>query len=93
MAKVLASQTRGAIVITDKGLKIGRLQDMLIDEKSGHIKMLVVSVTIKGLLENLPKDESGNQLIPYNLVATINDNIVVNEEGVLKCQATNSSFK
>ena len=93
MSIVLASRVRGASVITDKGLIIGRLQDMLIDEKSGHIQMLVVSGTIKGLLENLPKDESGNRLIPYNLVVSIKDSVVVDEQGVLLFKASNNQSK
>ena len=93
MSIELASRVRGASVITDKGLIIGRLQDMLIDEKSGHIQMLVVSGTIKGLLENLPKDESGNHLIPYNLVVSIKDSVVVDEQGVLLSKAPNNQSK
>ena len=85
MPRLLASKIRGATVTTNKGLRIGLLKDILIDEKSGRIKLLVVSTKIKGLLENLPKDESGNLLIPYNLVVAINDGVIVNEEGFLKC--------
>jgi sporulation protein YlmC with PRC-barrel domain len=93
MSIELASRVLGASVITDKGLVIGRLQDMLIDEKSGHIQMLVVSGAVKGLLENLPKNESGNHLIPYNLVVSIKDGVVVNEQGVLLFKAPNNRSK
>jgi sporulation protein YlmC with PRC-barrel domain len=95
MAIVLSSRVLGASVITDKGLIIGRLQDVLVDEKSGHIQMLVVNPAVKGLLENFPRDESGNCLLPYNLVVGIKDSIMVSEEGVLlfKGQTKNLSFK
>ncbi len=79
MPQILASKLRGMNVVTDRGLQIGRLSDILIDEKTGNIISLVVKPTFKGVLDNLPKDEKGDSLISYNAVLAIRDLIVVNE--------------
>jgi len=66
-------------VLTDRGLQVGRLQDMLVDEESGRIISIVVRPVTKEALGNLPKDSSGNALLPFNSVMAIRDYIVVNE--------------
>lgn len=66
-------------VLTDRGLQIGKIQDMLVDEGNGRIISLVVRPVAKELLENLPKDESRNALLPFSSVMAIRDYIVVNE--------------
>jgi len=66
-------------VLTDRGLQVGRLQDMLVDEESGRIISLVIRPVTKEALGNIPKDASGNALLPFNSVMAMRDYIVVNE--------------
>lgn len=79
MAQIFASRLRGMNVLTDRGLQIGRLHDILVDEETGRILSLVVRPTSKGMLENLPSDESGNALLPFSSVMAMRDYIVINE--------------
>lgn len=78
MARIFASQLRGMNVLTDRGLQIGRLHDILVDEESGRILSLVVKPS-KEAVEALPKDESGNALLPFSSVMAMRDYIVINE--------------
>ena len=79
MAKIFVSRLRGMNVLTDRGLQIGRLQDMLVDEESGRITSLVVRPITREMLENLPKEKGGNALLPFSAVMAIRDYIVINE--------------
>lgn len=79
MAQIFASSLRGMNVLTDRGLQVGRLYDMLVDEENGRILSLVVKSVTKETLENLPKDSSGNALLPFSSVMAIRDHIIVNE--------------
>jgi sporulation protein YlmC with PRC-barrel domain len=63
LAQVFASRLRGMNVLTDRGLQVGRLLDMLVDEESGRIISLVVKPITREALGNLPKDPSGNALL------------------------------
>jgi sporulation protein YlmC with PRC-barrel domain len=66
-------------VLTDRGLQIGKLQDILVDEESGRIHSIIVKPVVKEALENLPKEKGGNALLPFSAVMAIRDYIVVNE--------------
>lgn len=79
MAQIFVSKLRGMNVLTDRGLQVGKLQDMLVDEGNGRIISLVVRPVTKEVLENLPKDASRNALLPFSSVMAIRDYIVVNE--------------
>ncbi len=82
MAQIFASRLRGMDVLTDKGIKIGQLHDMTVDEEKGEIISLVVRPLIRERLEKLPKDPDGNALIPFSLVTAMRDYIVVNEQAL-----------
>ena len=66
-------------VLTDRGFKLGRLHDALVDEQSGKILSLVVKPAVRGVLEGLPTDPAGNALVPFSSVMAIRDYIVINE--------------
>ena len=79
MAQVMASRIRAIGVISDRGMQVGRLDDILFDEKDGKIQSLVVRPISKETLGNIPRDSSGNALIPFSAVMSIRDFIVINE--------------
>lgn len=78
MTQVFASRLRGANVLTDRGLQIGKLQDMVVDEGTGKILNLIVRPVSREILQNMPK-EGGDALIPFSSVMAMRDYIVVNE--------------
>ncbi len=79
MAQIMISKLRAIGVISDRGMQVGRLHDILFDEKDGKIQSLVVRPISKEALGNVPRDSSGNALIPFSAVMSIRDFIVVNE--------------
>lgn len=79
MAQVMVSKIRAIGVISDRGMQVGRLHDLLFDEKDGKIQSIVVRPISKETLGNIPRDSSGNALIPFSAVMSIRDFIVVNE--------------
>ena len=79
MAQIMVSKLRAIGVISDRGMQVGRLHDIMFDEKDGKIQSLVVRPISKEALGNVPRDSSGNALIPFSAVMSIRDFIVVNE--------------
>lgn len=79
MVQILVSRLRSIGVISDRGLQIGRLVDIIFDEKDGRIIDLVVKPISKETVGSAAKDSSGNALIPFSSVMAIRDYIVVNE--------------
>lgn len=79
MTQILASRLRSIGIISDRGLQLGRLDDILFDENDGKIHFLMVKPITKEILGGVPQDQSGNALIPFRAVMSIRDFIVVNE--------------
>lgn len=79
MPQVMVSRLRAIGVISDRGMQVGKLHDILFDEKDGKIQSIVVRPISKETLGNIPRDSSGNALIPFSAVMSIRDYIVINE--------------
>jgi len=75
----MVSKLRAIGVISDRGMQVGRLHDILFDERDGKIQSIVVRPISKETLGNIPRDSSGNALIPFSAVMSIRDFIVINE--------------
>lgn len=70
---------RSVGVISDRGLQIGRVSDILFDERDGKIATIVVKPATRDAVGNMQRDSSGNALIPFSAVMSIRDYVVVNE--------------
>ncbi|MEM3421231.1 MAG: PRC-barrel domain-containing protein [Candidatus Hadarchaeum sp.] len=79
VVQILASKLRSVGVITDRGLQLGRVSDIIFDEKDGRIISLIVKPTSREVLGTIQRDESGNALVPFSAVMSIRDYVVVNE--------------
>ena len=81
MAKyIIARQLGGKPVITVSGEEIGRLDDVIIDEKTGaFISILVEPLTGDMPRVSYPKDKDGNLIIPYDAVNAISKVVVVKD--------------
>ena len=79
MTQILASRLKSIGIISDRGLQLGRLDDILFDENDGKVHSLIIKPITKETLEGVPRDSSGNALIPFKAVMSIRDFIVVNE--------------
>ncbi len=69
---------QGMKVITDRGLEVGRVEDLLIEETSGKILSVCVRPVSGDLFKNLPKDK-GQLLIPYSAVLAVREFMIVSE--------------
>ncbi len=92
MTQVMVSKLRAIGVISDRGMQVGRLTDILFDERDGKIISLVVRPISKDVLIGVPRDPSGDALLPFSAVMSIRDFVVVNERVLavhqLKAQPT-----
>jgi len=79
LPQVMVSKLRAIGVISDRGMQVGKLQDILFNEKDGKVQSIVVRPISKETLGNIPRDSSGNALIPFSAVMSIRDFIVINE--------------
>ncbi len=82
MSRMLASSLRDMRVLTDKGLRVGNIFDLEVNEDSGKIETLVVKPESKEISKNLSTDEDGNALVPFSSVVAVRDYIVVNENSL-----------
>lgn len=75
----IAKQLGGKRLITNKGEELGRVSDMLIDEKTGGIEYFLIEINADSkVAKNLNKhDRLG--MIPYKSVFAVSDVIVVDE--------------
>ena len=76
---VIAKQLGGKRIITNKGEEIGRLSDILIDERSGKIDAFMLESNHESrIAKDLMKHE-GMPTVPYKSVFAVSDVIVVDE--------------
>lgn len=75
----IAKQLGGKRIITNKGEEIGRLSDMLIDEKSGKIDALLIEANNDSKLARNLAAHDRLVNVPYKAVFAVSDVIVVDE--------------
>ena len=76
---IIARQLGGKPVITVSGEELGRLDDIIIDEKTGEFISIVVEPVSSESLPRIsyPKDKDGNLIIPYDSVNAVSKVVVV----------------
>lgn len=90
MSRVLASSLRDMKILTDKGLRVGRIFDIIIDENDGKLETLVIEPESQEVAQNLTTDEEGNVLVPFSSVVAVRDYIVISEKSLAVQQARRS---
>lgn len=82
MAKVFASSLRDMKILTDKGLRVGRIFDMTVDETTGKIESIIVKPESQEIGQSLKSDTDGNAVIPFSSIIAVRDYIVVSEKSL-----------
>lgn len=82
LSKILASSLRDMRILTDKGLRVGNIFDLEVDEDTGRLETLVVKPESQEIAQNLSTDEDGNALIPFSSVVAVRDYIVISEKSL-----------
>jgi sporulation protein YlmC with PRC-barrel domain len=75
---MLMKQLQGMKVITDRGLEVGRVEDLLVEETSGKIVSVCVKPVSGDIFRNLPRDK-GQLLLPYTSVLAVREFMIVSE--------------
>ncbi|MEA1925353.1 MAG: hypothetical protein B6U72_06555 [Candidatus Altiarchaeales archaeon ex4484_2] len=75
---IIARQLGGKPVITAGGEELGRLDDVIVDEKTGQFISIIVEPVAEGMPKvSYPKDKEGNLIIPYDSVNAVSKVVVV----------------
>ncbi len=82
MSRILASSLRDMRVLTDKGLRVGNVYDVEVDEGTGDVDTLVIKPESEEVAESLQTDDEGFVLVPVSAVASVKDYIVINESSL-----------
>lgn len=82
MSRMLASSLRDMRILTDKGLRVGNIFDLEVDEDTGKIETLVVKPESQEIANTLSTDDDGNALVPFSSVVAVRDYIVVSENSL-----------
>lgn len=89
MSRILASSLRDMRILTDRGLRIGNIYDLGVDEETGKIETLIIQPESQEVAQNLDMDDEGNALVPYSSVIAIRDYIVISEKSLAVRQLKN----
>jgi sporulation protein YlmC with PRC-barrel domain len=90
MARFSVDRLANMPVVTDKGIMLGEIVDLIIDELTGKITYIVVKKTkgsAESFLQKLRYDKEGNVLLPYASIKYITEMVVVDER-YLRIQAS-----
>ena len=76
---VIAKQLGGKRIITNKGEEIGRLSDILIDERTGKLEAFLIEANHESKISRDLMKHDGMPTVPYKSVFAVSDVIVVDE--------------
>jgi len=76
---VIAKQLGGKRIITNKGEELGRLSDILIDEKTGGLEAFLIETSRESKISRDLAKHDGMAVVPYKSVFAVSDVIVVDE--------------
>ncbi|KXB06219.1 hypothetical protein AKJ53_00980 [candidate division MSBL1 archaeon SCGC-AAA382F02] len=82
MSRILASSLRDMRVLTDKGLRVGNIFDLEVDEDTGEVETLLIKPETQEIAQNLSTDADGNAMVPFSSVVAIRDYIVISEKSL-----------
>jgi len=82
LSRILASSLRDMRVLTDKGLRVGNIHDLEVDENTGKVETLSIKPESQEIAQNLSTDENGNAMVPFSSVVAIRDYVVVAEKNL-----------
>lgn len=78
----IAKQLATKRIITNKGEEVGKLIDLLVEEKTGEIEALMVEVNMESkFIKRINPSEKVIE-IPYSAVTAVSDVIIVDERGI-----------
>ncbi|MCD6247206.1 MAG: PRC-barrel domain-containing protein [Candidatus Diapherotrites archaeon] len=79
----IARQLATKRVITNRGEELGKLSDLLVNERTGEIEKLLVEVDRNSKLAKRLKSKEPVIEIPYSAVTAVSDVFIVDEREVV----------
>ena len=79
----IARQLATKRVITNRGEELGKLSDLLVNERTGEIEKLVVEVDRNSKLAKRLKAQTPVIEVPYSAVTAVSDVFIVDEREVV----------
>jgi sporulation protein YlmC with PRC-barrel domain len=77
---IIARQLGGKVVITASGERIGRLDDVMVNEITGNLVSLIVEPEQSAKAKMpYPKDDRGYCQIPYDRVNAVGEMVVIRD--------------
>lgn len=77
---LLARQLAGRKLITNDGEEVGRLVDIVINEKNGRLETLVVEPNPDNLTIRKMRKEEGFVYVPYTAILAASDYVIVDKK-------------
>ena len=77
---LLARQLAGRKLITNDGEEVGRLVDIVINEKNGRLETLVVEPNPDNLTVRKMRKEEGFVYVPYTAILAASDYVIVDKK-------------
>lgn len=78
--RILASEIRGKTVMSDEGLMIGRLRNIVVNESTGELTQVLVEPSDDVDPRLFKRDERGYLAFPFSAVKNVRDVIVISTQ-------------
>lgn len=75
--KILASDIRGKTVMSDEGIMLGRLRNIVTDERTGDLTQVLIEPAEDVDSRLFKRDQRGYLVFPFENVRAIKDVLVV----------------
>ena len=75
--KILASDIRGKTVMSDEGIMLGRLRNIVVDERTGELSQVLIEPADDVDPRLFKRDQRGYLAFPFENVRSVRDVIVV----------------
>lgn len=79
---VIAKQLAGKRLITNDGEEIGKLLDVVLNEVTGKLELLIVEANPDNATARRLKKEDGYNVVPYAAVLAVADHVIVDKKGL-----------
>ncbi len=85
MTILLSKYLGKSIIYNQQGVKIGKLDDLVVSKETGKIISYIVKLTdTKNIISKLPKLEKGLIMVPFPFISFTNEKFYIYENEIAK---------
>ncbi|HVL87465.1 MAG TPA: PRC-barrel domain-containing protein [Candidatus Thermoplasmatota archaeon] len=78
--RILASEVKGKTVMSDEGMMIGRLRNVVVEDKTGELTQVLVEPSDDVDPRLFKRDDRGYLVFPFDAVKSVRDVIVISTQ-------------